>query len=448
MTDEAGATDKDWIERRSGALPTSDYRHPYLKDRARIIHSAAFRRLQAKTQVLGIGEGDFHRTRLTHSMEVAQVARGIVYFLKKIKSDKSDWIVWLPGQNLIEAISLAHDLGHPPFGHGGEVALNFGMRNFGGFEGNGQTLRLLARLEAHTESFGLDLTRRSLLGILKYPVQYDSIVRTELSQNQNSLQIRKSDWEPPKCYMGSEGDIVEWIIKPFSPADQAKFRELKKAADIKSHGKSRYHCFDTGFMDYADDISYGVHDLEDAITLQLIPVNSWRGTETHLDKEWASEHQLEFGKLTTDLFGDNSNSHKRKRAIGRLVDGFIKSTDVEKIDGFEHPLLAYQVTLSEPAAKFLNALKNLVFEKVIQSPQVQTLEYRGRLMVAKLFEAISSDPSKLMKENFATQWLGTIGESNKQRVICDYIAGMTDEYATRIYERLFVPREGHVSDRL
>lgn len=150
-----------WEARRSGTALTrahSEYREAYVRDRARVIHSAGFRRLQAKTQVLGIGEGDFHRTRLTHSMEVAQISRGITRHLQAIgRTDGAEWVSWLPNPNLIETISLCHDLGHPPFGHGGEVALNFASREAGGFEGNGQTLRLLARLEAHTDGFGLDL---------------------------------------------------------------------------------------------------------------------------------------------------------------------------------------------------------------------------------------------------------------------------------------------------
>lgn len=144
----------------------------YQRDRARIIHSAAFRRLQAKTQILGIGESDFYRTRLTHSLEVAQIGSGISEFLHE-KYDSNEAIKkWLPSLSLIETIGLSHDLGHPPFGHGGEVALNYAMINEGGFEGNGQTLRIITKLGEYSPNNGMDFTRRSILGIIKYPSPY------------------------------------------------------------------------------------------------------------------------------------------------------------------------------------------------------------------------------------------------------------------------------------
>ena len=166
-------------ERRTSPEKRSqDHRTPFDRDLARLIHSAAFRRLQGKTQVLGIGEGDFHRTRLTHSMEVAQIGRGIVKNLKhRIRiGNQLDALKYLPESDLISCICLAHDLGHPPFGHGGETALNYCMRKAGGFEGNAQTLRTLSKLEAHTDNYGLNLTRRSLLGVLKYPAKYSRFV--------------------------------------------------------------------------------------------------------------------------------------------------------------------------------------------------------------------------------------------------------------------------------
>lgn len=148
----------------------NDHRTFSERDLARLIHSATFRRLQAKTQVLGIGEGDFHRTRLTHSMEVAQIGKGITKNLLSRCAEQQATDCVLPDSDLMFCVGLAHDLGHPPFGHGGEVALNFCMREHGGFEGNGQTLRILSKIEAHTPNYGLDLSRRVLLGVLKYPV--------------------------------------------------------------------------------------------------------------------------------------------------------------------------------------------------------------------------------------------------------------------------------------
>lgn len=167
----------DWEERfLEQPKRQDDVRNEWERDYSRLIHSSAFRRLQAKTQVLGLGESDFYRTRLTHSMEVAQIGSGIKRWLKNgaysNKLDQDFLNDLLPDSALINAICLAHDLGHPPFGHGGEVALNICMREFGGFEGNGQTLRILTKLEKYTEQNGMNPTRRLLLGILKYPIPY------------------------------------------------------------------------------------------------------------------------------------------------------------------------------------------------------------------------------------------------------------------------------------
>ena len=155
-------------ERHDGAhkIRRDDHRSAYERDRARILHSGAFRRLQAKTQVHGNSFDDFHRTRLTHSLEAAQLGTGIVAQLKKKQPEFKDL---LPSDSLIDSLCLAHDIGHPPYGHGGEVALNYMMREHGGFEGNAQTFRIVTKLEPYTEQFGMNLARRTLLGLIKYP---------------------------------------------------------------------------------------------------------------------------------------------------------------------------------------------------------------------------------------------------------------------------------------
>ncbi|MGL4712962.1 MAG: dGTP triphosphohydrolase, partial [Shewanella sp.] len=161
-------TSSIWQERRHGEdkQRRNDHRSPFQRDRARILHSAAFRRLQAKTQVLGVGMNDFYRTRLTHSLEVSQIGTGIAAQLRR---KYPQYKQLLCSMSLLESQCLAHDIGHPPFGHGGEVALNYMMRDHGGFEGNGQTFRILSKLEPYTLDFGMNLCRRTMLGILKYP---------------------------------------------------------------------------------------------------------------------------------------------------------------------------------------------------------------------------------------------------------------------------------------
>jgi len=447
---------KVWKERRSGnrlKRPNSQWRDEYGRDRARVIHSAGFRRLQAKTQVLGIGEGDFHRTRLTHSMEAAQIGRGIVRAIEQnwIKAGKfagySELAAWLPTLNSMETIALAHDIGHPPFGHGGEIALNFVMREHGGFEGNGQTLRLLSKLEAHTEGFGLDLTRRSLLGVLKYPVSYERVVRRKLPRAGDRLLIKRESWKPPKCYTSGEKDVVEWILEPFSREDRAGFVTLLVAPTAGKHGKSRYHSLDTSIMELADDIAYGVHDLEDAIALQLITREELQLALMDSDAGWAKAVGLWPSERILELLFSKSG-HDRKATFGALVNAFVVSVEPYQAKEFSHPLLRLQTQLNRHAEQVLGAFKGLITRRVIKLAQVQTLEYRGQQLVLRMFEAIASDPQRLLKESFRDLWVQAESTTDKMRVLCDYISGMTDEYATRMYERLFVPRQGHVFDRL
>src|SRR6478609_9067568 len=149
------ARQESWQAQNSDARDEADI------DYSRVIHSASFRRLQGKTQILNLGDSDFYRTRLTHSLEVAQIAGGVAKQLEK-SFPKHDATRHLPDRGLIHAVGCTHDLGHAPFGHGGEVALNYCMRDHGGFEGNGQTLRILARLEAFSANAGANLTRRTL----------------------------------------------------------------------------------------------------------------------------------------------------------------------------------------------------------------------------------------------------------------------------------------------
>jgi dGTPase len=434
---------KIWEERRSAkaAKRPRDVREPFERDRARIVHSAAFRRLQAKTQVLGIGEGDFHRTRLTHSMEAAQIGRGICMHLdRRVKGAHSPYV---PPRCLIESICLAHDLGHPPFAHGGEAALNLMMREHGGFEGNAQTLRLLARHEALVTDFGLDLTRRVLLGILKYPAPYRRVVRTQQPRPGDVHTEKRNNWKPPKCYYDSDEDIVNWVIERLVPTDKTRIRSLQSRPKKDEHGKTRYKSFDTSIMEIADDIAYGVHDLEDCVALKLIGIDIWDRVKGELDAVWARREGI--SRLKRILFSDDSTN--RRRAIGALVNAFITSTEIVE-NRFDEPILKYNAILCPPAKRFLDALMKLVATEVINSPEVQTLEYRGQQIVIRIFDALNSDPQRLLKDGFRRQWEAAQSEAEKRRVVCDYIAGMTDEYATRLYERLYVPRQGTVFSRL
>ncbi|MHA3116090.1 deoxyguanosinetriphosphate triphosphohydrolase family protein [Acinetobacter sp. ANC 4635] len=427
----------------------NDVRNEWERDYARLIHSAAFRRLQAKTQVLGLGESDFYRTRLTHSMEVAQIGVGIVRWLREgIYTDKSDEETIkeiLPRSSLINAICLAHDLGHPPFGHGGEVALNICMRNYGGFEGNGQTLRILSKLEKYTENNGMNPTRRLLLGVLKYPVSYtDACNKAFYGKVPVTKWLAKAnEQKPPKCYLDTEKELVDWILEKLPSSDRELFVNSKAAP--KKHFKPLFHSLDASIMELADDISYSLHDFEDAISLGLITLKEWN--EYGLDKEEIfSKCNEDINQLGNELFSENT--YKRKSAIGRLVHRLITNIYLKEKSEFDEPLLKWNAELSQPYAELREHIFKIVYKEVIKSPNVQLLEFKGQKIVIELFEALSSDPDRLLPKSKLENYSQAQGENEKMRVICDYIAGMTDEYATRLYEKIYSPHKGSIFDHI
>lgn len=227
--------DPAWLARREPRRRVADdLRDDGDVDYARVIHSAYFRRLQGKTQILNLGDSDFYRTRLTHSMEVAQIAGGVVLQLAGRFPDHPAAAA-LPGRSLIQAIACAHDLGHPPFGHGGEVALNYCMRDAGGFEGNGQTLRILSGPVDATPQPGLNLTRRSLLGVLKYPAPYSRLMnpgqRPALHAGGSVLHMLDVGAStPPKCHLDTETGVVGWVLAPLHHNERLRFAEIRETS--------------------------------------------------------------------------------------------------------------------------------------------------------------------------------------------------------------------------
>lgn len=428
-----------WTHRRSGQTNqrgSQDHRSPYERDRTRVIHCPAFRRLQRKTQILGTDEGDFHRTRLTHSLEVASIGRSIIKHL--INNQEQSYLSsLLPCEDLVSVICLLHDIGHPPFGHGGEVALNFKMRNHGGFEGNGQTLRLLTKVENSYGQYGLDLTRRALLGVLKYPVPRSEVVTKRKPEVVESFSktIRINDWLPPKSYFDSEQDEVDWLLSILSDSDRELFQSLSRTPDERQHGKAAYHSFDCSVMDTADDIAYGVHDLEDAIHLRLIERDKFDTDEL---RQKLIETPL--GKKSDELFDAlfNHELHVRKQAIGEMVNYFIIASEIKETNqNFENQLLRYNVFLKPEARELLDHLMHFIYEYVIDSQEARTFEYGGQTVVLRLFEAMSSNPTSLLDNKNRALFQAQDSEEASYRVICDYIANMTDEYAYRMHERLF-----------
>lgn len=434
-----------WLERRLKKVSKrqQDHRDPFQRDRARILHSAAFRRLQSKTQVMGSGQSDFYRTRLTHSLEAAQIGSGITAQLR-CKSPELCQALFPATDSLVEAICLAHDIGHPPFGHGGEVALNYMMREHGGFEGNGQTFRIVSRLEPFSKHHGMNLSRRTLLGLMKYPQTLDQLSNPAISTKiDNFRQLKSSEWHPPKGLYRDDKDIIDWLLNPLCSADRALFQAIN--IQKKGHNKTRFKSLDCSIMELADDIAYGIHDLEDAIVTGVVNQQDFDAQVIKkllaLDDSWLSQYCQ---SLTSKLF--SAQNYLQKDAIGGLVNYLITAVELSDLNerdsgvGFEEPLLQYNATLPKVTMQALQIFKDFVYNFVIKQTSIQRLEYRGQQIVMELFEALSSDPLRLLPSNSAKRWQQAKDyNENEYRVIADYIAGMTDDYATRLYQTLFTP---------
>jgi len=432
-----------WLERRSEStgqagrgFNSTRNDSEYQRDRARIIHSASFRSLQSKTQVLGLGESDFYRTRLTHSLEVAQVGSGICEWLR----DQEELAVHgelIPSFSLIEAICLAHDIGHSPFGHGGEIAMNTMMRDYGGFEANGQTLRILARLGEYSSDSGLDLTRRTMLGTIKYPACYSDVCHYLTSTSDNPLNI--DHWAPPKCIYNHERDVLNWLLEPFDEQDKTLFLSLDTARN--GHARTVYKAFDTSIMELADDIAYGVHDLEDALALGLVMHDEWQkqvvATLSELDENPISAKIEEFTQL---LFSRDAKD--RKHAISRLVGYLIRSITIKNQEKFTHSLLDLQARMEPIAYQILLLIKDFVMKHVIFRPELQMLQYKGQRVVITLFEIFEANPERLLPVPVFERY-----ESQGHRAIADYLSSMTDVSAGKLYHKLLSPTSGSIFDR-
>lgn len=444
-----------WLERQSGyKKDVNDARTDGDIDYARVIHSASFRRLQGKTQILNIGDSDFYRNRLTHSLEVSQIATGLCAQLRH-SFPSHDAIKYIPERSMIQAIACTHDLGHPPFGHGGEVALNYCMRENGGFEGNGQTLRILSKLEKFSQKNGADLTRESLLGVLKYPASYETVknpnITPKMIENTSGTPIldRKAS-KPPKCYMNSEADVVSWILNPLSDDDRTIFQT--SVQEQGKHAATQYKSFACSIMDLADDISFGIHDMEDALALRLVDKAGFR---RHVSSD-ACEGLLNYlsskynGKYGNDIYEGFiekifSDGSKRKHQINRILNFIIPKVIISENEKFKEPRLRYKATIPDDVEKFIKSVKSFIYNEVILSPGVQHLEFKGQMMVISVFEVLKSDPGKFLPKDIYEKYAQS---ADPLRDICDYVAGMTDSYLLKTYERLFAPRIGSVFDKL
>ena len=364
---------------RQYAEGSPSYRSEFQRDRDRIIHSAAFRRLEYKTQVFVNHEGDLFRTRLTHSIEVAQIARSI--------AREMDF-----NEDLTEAISLAHDLGHTPFGHSGQDALNACMKEFGGFEHNLQSLRVVDMLEQKYAEFpGINLTYETREGILKH------------CSKKNAREL---------------GNVGLRFIEGKQPGPEAQLANL------------------------ADSIAYNNHDVDDGLRCSLITVDQLRETRLFaLQCETVS-------KLYPQLDGRRMINETVRRMINHLVVDLIETSrarlldsgvrDIEEVRAYDEPLLMHSDEVHEDSQE----LKQFLRRNLYQHYRVLRMSKKAARVISKMFEAFMDD-YRILPTQYHTLSSEMAGDSDSAlaRVIADYIAGMTDRFAITEYRRLFEPGE-------
>ena len=272
----------------------------------------------------------------------------------------------------------------------------------------------------------MDLTRRTCLGLLKYPALCPPSRSNTASLKQNYL-IKAKDWKPVKAIYQDDAAAFNWVL------DQLPESE-KKAFVTTENNKTLYKSFDASIMELADDIAYGVHDLEDAIVLNYVSQQQWLEQALpqlqNVDNLWSQKYSAQLSKM---LF--SSKHHERKNAIGALVNHLITNIEIKVIsDQFNTPQLKYNACLSSSAEPLLKVLKQFVFNNLIMNSEIQQLEFRGQRMLMAMFDAFATDPQRLLPEGVKSQYEQS---TSKHRVICDYLASMSDQQAVRTYNKMF-----------
>ncbi|WP_208012562.1 deoxyguanosinetriphosphate triphosphohydrolase [Cellulomonas shaoxiangyii] len=395
-------------------------RSPFERDRARIVHSSALRRLGAKTQVLGPSSDDFVRTRLTHTLEVAQVGREIG---KALGCDP----------DVVDTACLAHDLGHPPFGHNGERALAGLARDIGGFEGNAQTLRLLTRLEPKVvdrggRSVGLNLTRASLDASVKYPWRF------------GQGPVSAATGRPTHKFGVYEDDLAVF-------------------AWLRQDAPGGRKCLEAQVMDLADDISYSVHDVEDAVVggrfdldVLTVPderarivdaVGTWYGDQVDPAGLEAAMDRLVAARLWQPRFdGSRSALAHLKDATSQLIGRFAQAAQLATRARYgPGPLTRYAAELVVPletVAEIL-VLKGMAVAYVMAPRELEPLYQRQREMLADLVEVLSDRAPVALEPPFAADWRAAADDAERLRVVVDQVASLTDVSAVALHARLVRP---------
>jgi len=343
------------------------YRTAYQRDRDRIIHTTAFRRLEYKTQVFIITEGDYYRTRLTHTIEVAQIGRTIARALRA-------------NEDLTEAICLAHDLGHGPFGHSGEEALNTLMAEHGGFDHNHQSLRIVEKLERRFPDFyGLNLSWEVREGIMKHESEYD-----------------------------------RGLAFAFEP--------------------DRRGTLECQIVNAADEIAYSTADLDDGLRSGMITPNQLR--DLTLWQEVTRELEID----PRAGFSEMDRHRVIRRLVGKEVTDLVQATDealrahnIQSVDDIRD-LPTNVVTYSKAMQARNRELKDFLYQNLYRHWRVMRMANKAKRFLTELFRLYVSDPTLLPQQTQAR-----LENETLHRVVCDYIAGMTDRYALQEYQKLFDP---------
>ncbi|MCL5999582.1 MAG: deoxyguanosinetriphosphate triphosphohydrolase [Chloroflexi bacterium] len=345
------------------------YRTEFQRDRERVLHTTAFRRLQGKTQVFVVTEGDYYRTRITHTLEVAQIGRTIARALGA-------------NEDLVEGICLAHDLGHPPFGHSGEAKLAELMQNHGGFDHNQHSYRIVTELESRYAGFrGLNLTYEFREGLVKHETEYDVTLPT--------------DYEP-----GFRGTLESQIAS------------------------------------FADELAYNTHDLDDGLRAGLLDIHDVAQVR------WWQRACEAAGVPNDALFNDLVRHRVIRRLIGEMVTDLLQETSqrieqsgVQSVaDVRQYP--THMIAFSDATREMNRDLKAFLYEYMYRHPRVLRMHIKSDRVIEDLFRTYNSEPRMLPEGPRA--WLKQLP---RERVICNYIAGMTDRFALDEYARLFDPRE-------
>ena len=406
-----------------GLTRKTDYRNAFQIDRDRIIHAHAFRKLQSKTQVFLSGEYDFYRTRLTHSIEVAQIGRSICHFLRTEGGPMRDDF-FIDG-DLVEAVCLAHDLGHPPFGHSGERTLQELMVPWGGFEGNAQTLHLLTATMYQGESGvrGMAPTRALLDGVLKYKKLF-----------------REFPAPPTNHFLYDPQEAVRAFVfggAAFPP-------ELQEGEQLNG-----FKSIECQIMDWADDAAYSLNDIVDGVKagfLTIERIEAWAAGEA-LD---APRQQL------LDELIDAIRRDRIENIFSQRIGAFIKACRLRPRDNFmaaRTNRYRFELVITPAAERAALFFKKMANDIIFESPQLQQMEHKARKVMFALWDSCWTNyvtrrgrVINILPPRVGRLIDGEKTEAGKARQICDWLAGLTDGMIVRTYQRLFDPQFGSIRD--